>query len=760
MNLKLHAMKKILLILLMFSGFATQVHSQCSTTSAPTNNCTFSDLISAFSLNGIPSTGNSGCSTSGYSFFPTPVRTLMLGNTYTWSATCGGVYPDALAIWIDLNNDGFYTSSEQMAVSPAALTHSGSITVPFTATPATNVRMRVRSAWNASTISNTAACTNGIGSGYGETEDYLVDIVTPPQCSGTPPASTVLSVAPPTVCSGGGINLSVPGSYTLWGYAFQWQSATSSSVGPYTAITNATTTAFTPTNITTATWYQLAISCVYSSQTIQATPLQVTVEALTTSSVPYSEGFEGIYANNILPNCSWKASNTPSITQTYTLSASNNRLPHTGNKFASFRYSTNVAGDYFYTNGIQLKTGVTYSAGAWYIVDGLPGFSNFSLLYGPNQSTTGLTPIASITGTVAGQFYQLLSNTFTVASSGIYYMAIKAIGNANAYYLSFDDLFIQIPCGQAPNSPSVALSTSSTSICEGDLVNLSVTGASTFTWSTGSNLTAIAETPTSTTTYYVTGTNALTNCSNTQTQTIIVNPRPSVSVFAPTQTVCSGQGASLFAFGAASYTWSNSSTGNIIMVTPAATTVYSVTGVSSAGCSAEAIQEIFVNAIPTLTAGSDHSLSCVGEKVVLSVNGAVTYQWISDTSPLVYQGGTVAIYPTVTTIYTITGTDNHGCVNKTTFMQDVSDCLGINGSTWALENLKVYPNPTSGLLTIETGAGLNKVIQVIDLTGRILVSEQNSDQMGNIDLSGLSKGIYYLKIRLGESIRTIKLIKQ
>lgn len=759
MNLKPQLMKKFSLVFLIVLGSFTQIYSQCSTTSAPTNNCTFTDLISAFSLAGIPSTGNSGCSANGYSFFPTPVRTLMLGNTYTWSATCGGLYADGLAIWIDLNNDGFYTGSEQVAVSPAALAHSGSFMIPYTATPATNVRMRVRSAWNTAAISSTAACTNGIGSGYGETEDYLVDIVTPPQCSGAPPASTVLSVAPPTVCPGAGINLSVPSSYTLWGYTFQWETATSSSVGPYTAVPNATNVAFTPTNITSAAWYQLSVSCIYSGQTTSATPLQVMVQGITTSSVPYHEGFEGVYANNILPNCTWLASNTPSITQTYTQSASNNRLPHTGNKFAAFRYGTNAAGDYFYTNGIQLNAGVTYSAGVWYVVDGLPGWSNFSLLYGTSQSTTGLMPIASITGTVAGQFYQLLSNTFTVPVSGIYYLALKAIGSVNAYYLSFDDLFIQIPCNQASNTPTVTLNTNSTTICAGTQVNLTATGADTFTWSTGSNAAMIAETPASNTTYYVTGTNTLTGCTNTQLQPVVVNQPPFISIFPGSQTVCAGQQVSLMAFGAGSYIWSNAATGNVITVMPITTTIYTVTGVNSSGCSSSATQQIPVNPLPTLLASSDRTLICTGENVILNVTGASTYQWISDTSPLVYQGASITISPIATSIYTITGTNANGCANKTTLTQMVVDCNGI-GSVASLEGLKVYPNPTSGELTIETGSGLSTLVQVIDISGRVLLTEHYSGQTGRMDLNGLSNGIYHLKIQSGESVRMVKLIKQ
>ena len=48
-------------------------------------------------------------------------------------------------------------------------------------------------------------------------------------------------------------------------------------------------------------------------------------------------------------------------------------------------------------------------------------------------------------------------------------------------------------------------------------------------------------------------------------------------------TVCAGSSATLIANGANTYTWSNSSVGSSIVVSPSATTVYTVNG-SYTGC--------------------------------------------------------------------------------------------------------------------------------------------------------------------------------
>jgi Secretion system C-terminal sorting domain len=66
--------------------------------------------------------------------------------------------------------------------------------------------------------------------------------------------------------------------------------------------------------------------------------------------------------------------------------------------------------------------------------------------------------------------------------------------------------------------PSVMAMTANTLICTGTPVNLSAMGATSYTWSSGSNLTTITVSPTITTTYTLTGVNA-NGCSNSTTIT-------------------------------------------------------------------------------------------------------------------------------------------------------------------------------------------------------------------------------------------------
>ena len=69
-----------------------------------------------------------------------------------------------------------------------------------------------------------------------------------------------------------------------------------------------------------------------------------------------------------------------------------------------------------------------------------------------------------------------------------------------------------------------------------------------------------------------------------------------------------------------------------------------------------------------------------------------------------------------------------------------------------LDDLKVtiYPNPTNGILKIESCEGFpdNAVLEIIDYYGRIVYTKvSESPKYQEIDLSHISNGIYLLRIR-------------
>lgn len=578
----------------------------------------------------------------------------------------------------------------------------------------------------------------------------------PLPCTTAPTSNTVVTPVA-LVCPNGNANLQLAYAYTNTALTYQWLSSTVSPVGPFTPISNATLSTYPATSVSATTWYQVSVTCTTNLQSITTSAQGLTVAATTTNSIPYNEGFEGISLTNQLPNCSWSASSPTTICQTYTIAQANNRLAHNGSKYASFRYGTNSAGDYFYTNGLQLEPGITYSASIWYITDGNPGWSELSIAFGNNQSATGLTAIASQTGAVSGQFYQSLSGLFTVPASGIYYLAIKCIGNSAPQYLTFDDISVTIPCSL--NASTVSIQAPPNTICTNANHAFSAIGANSYTWSTGATSSTVNINPQypGPATLGVTGTNSLTGCPTATTISYFVNQTPQVYIFASSYSVCSGGSATLTAIGANQYLWSNGGLTSQIVVSPAAATIYSVQA-SSNGCSTSTLANIGLYPSPQIFAGSSNETNlCRGETATLSAIGASSFVWSSGYG--IINTNPAFVMPQVSTIYTVTGYSAFGCASTATINQQVLACVSLPENTGNLD-IKVSPNPSQDQITISTTLNGYKNIRIMDVTGRVVEELSTEETSPVIDISHLSNGIYYLHLSTQGSDKTIKIIKE
>ncbi len=159
---------------------------------------------------------------------------------------------------------------------------------------------------------------------------------------------------------------------------------------------------------------------------------------------------------------------------------------------------------------------------------------------------------------------------------------------------------------------------SNTSVCLGNNTTLTASGASTYSWSPAAGLsattgTSVVASPTSTTTYSVTGTITATGCQRTALVTVSVNPVPTISATGSgLVTICSGSSATLTATGGVSYTWSPSAglsatSGNTVTANPTTTTTYQITGTNSFGCSnssAPFSEVVSVNPLPSPITGN------------------------------------------------------------------------------------------------------------------------------------------------------------
>jgi hypothetical protein len=204
-------------------------------------------------------------------------------------------------------------------------------------------------------------------------------------------------------------------------------------------------------------------------------------------------------------------------------------------------------------------------------------------------------------------------------------------------------------------APVLTITASSSSICLGDSVNLVASGAITYTWS-GNVSNGANFAPTSSASYTVMGENG---CGITTTvTTVTVSPLP-INASASSTIVCALNPATLTASGATTYSWSTSQTGSAVIVGPASTTVYSVTGMSG-NCIGNTVITVATNPNPTLNISATSSLVCEGDPVTITVSGADSYTWI----PSTLSGTSAVVNPTAPSLYQVSGTNSLGCTSN------------------------------------------------------------------------------------------------
>jgi hypothetical protein len=571
-------------------------------------------------------------------------------------------------------------------------------------------------------------------------------------CSGL--SLTTSAVAPGgMICPNTEVFLGLSHTFTNSGITFQWQYSTASPFGPFTPVTGATLPFLASNTINTTTYFNAVITCTNGGANITSLADTVLIAPPTTDTIPYFESFESIPSTNRLPNCSWYSNNLGSTALTYTIPETSGRVPRTGNNYASFYYNPTDS-NYFYTNGLLLKPGVTYSAALWYRTEyyGYTNWSDLSILIGTSQSPAGLSTIASTNGPALSNVYKLLSGTFTVPAAGLYHVAVRGTANGSgAQYLTWDDLSVTIPCSL--NSPTILVSSSSSVACSGTPVFLNAAGADSYLWSNGASGSAITVNPLVSGYYSVTGTSTLSGCAVTGQQYINVNPSPQVGAYISKPSVCAGMPIAISAFGASSYSWSTGGHAQHITVSPSSTSNYTVLGSNSYGCVGNATVQVIVNPLPSVTANAGLAQYCAGDQATLTAGGAASYTWITG-SAYILTGNPLTVIAAPGT-YTIQGADMNGCLGTTFLALNVSECTGLEKNSFS--EVKVFPNPASTVVNIQVPVN-SSTFELCDLTGRVLLNGECRNGSGAIDISGLPAGVYMVRVK--DSPAPVKIIKE
>lgn len=230
--------------------------------------------------------------------------------------------------------------------------------------------------------------------------------------------------------------------------------------------------------------------------------------------------------------------------------------------------------------------------------------------------------------------------------------------------------------GVGNNSLVIGITPSPATVCAGNTLAITASGANTYSWSNGSNSPVLNLSPAANTTYTVSGTNGL--CSATATVNVSVIAQPVVSLNAsPGVSVCAGSQLQLSASGASSYSWSSGSTSQSIVVTPTSATVYSVTGFNQGCSTSQSIVTGISGSTLGLALSAQPGTVCSGGQSILSAAGISNYTWTGSGI-----SGSAAVNPVSSSVYTLTGSDGP-CPASATIAVLVQDApaLQLNADT-------------------------------------------------------------------------------
>jgi hypothetical protein len=273
---------------------------------------------------------------------------------------------------------------------------------------------------------------------------------------------------------------------------------------------------------------------------------------------------------------------------------------------------------------------------------------------------------------------------------------------------------------------------------------LAATNAVTYVWSNGVSTATQTVSPTFTTTYTVTGTDA-NGCSATDQVTVTVAGAPlAVTVSAADTTICNGESSQLFAnatggSGTYTYSWASNPSGfnsalNNPYVNPTVTTVYSVT-VSDGTNSVTATFTLTVLSLP-----AQPSIS-VSDTLLVS-SSPTNNQWFYYGNPV--DGGTNQILdPTLQGSYQVQVIDANGCGSPLSDPYEYLTSVSI-GQALSNEDLVLCPNPANEVIQLK-GDLVKKNFRttVYDNVGRMVFDGNN---LLRINLSEWSNGTYVLAV--------------
>jgi hypothetical protein len=244
-------------------------------------------------------------------------------------------------------------------------------------------------------------------------------------------------------------------------------------------------------------------------------------------------------------------------------------------------------------------TGLVYQ---WQVsTNGGTNWTNISNTAPYSGTTTGTLTINPAAALMSNYLYRVqVSNT-----------SCPIVSNSNGASLGINAL------------PNVKINTPDTSICTGSSLSLAANGASTYLWSTSATTASVTVAPITTTTYTVTGTDAVTGCKNAASVTVTATPKPSLTISAsPYTRLLPGISTTITANA------SSASTNNFIY-----TWTYTGNGPAQTFSGNKHLVNLFNSGTYKVTAADAANLTCISDQASVTITDSASSKLFIYPSP-------------------------------------------------------------------------------------------------------------------------------
>ena len=321
------------------------------------------------------------------------------------------------------------------------------------------------------------------------------------------------------------------------------------------------------------------------------------------------------------------------------------------------------------------------------------------------------------------------SSSIFVTQSGTYFATIS---NTDGCTAVSDTVIVDI--NPLPN-PQIVLQGNNV-LCVGDVAVLETQSYQSYLWSNGATTQSISVSNPGQYFVSVTDSNGCSASSGIEQISTSIITAPTISANGPLS-FCSGSTVTLgVPLGYNFYSWSNGSTSAQLTVTQSGNHYVLVTNTDGCVASSDTV-EVEVFAVP-----STPSIS-------YTANDTLLISSISDGNQWYFNGG-ILIGETNDTLrplnlgnYSVKIIDTNGCEGQMSPYQFYNS-VGIAEDLDRL--IKLYPNPTKGLITIDLGLMEASSLRIIDAQGQMLMEQSDCVNECQLDLSKYISGIYRLLI--------------